>query len=32
MVEMLQWNEKDLMIGIEKDTGENVNMTIKKKH
>ena len=29
MVEMLQWNEKDLMIGIERDTGENVNMTIK---
>lgn len=29
MVEVLQWNEKDLMIGTERDTGENVNMTIK---
>lgn len=32
MVEMLQWNEKDLMIGIEKDTGENVNVIIKTIH
>lgn len=29
---MLQWKEKDLMIGIEIDTGENVNMTIKMIH
>lgn len=28
MVGTLQWNEKDLMIGIERDTGENVNGTI----
>lgn len=32
MVEVLQWTEKDLMIGIEIDTGESVNVTIKMIH
>lgn len=32
MVEMLRGNEKDLMTGIERDTGENVNVTIKMIH
>lgn len=32
MVEMPQWNEKDLTIGIGRDTGENVNVTIKMIH